>query len=448
MFLPFLFLQRNHFKEIIEVENLMPDINLNPNLRELSPSATLAINERSNKLLRQGQKIFKLGFGQSPFPVPPPVVEALKTNSHQKDYLPVKGLSELREAVANYFRRWHGIECTGDDVLIGPGSKELMFILQLVYDAELVLPIPSWVSYAPQAHILGRSTHWLPAHLENGWRLAPDTLERFCRQHPNRPRLLVLNYPNNPSGTSYQPEALEALAQVARRYRLVVLSDEIYGELHHTGKHVSMARFYPEATIISSGLSKWCGAGGWRLGTFIFPHALRKLLEAMAVVASETYTSTSAPIQYAAVRAFQGGEEIEQYLRQARRILQALGTHVAQQLREAGVAVAKPEGGFYLFPDFSAMRESPQNRGMTTSAQLCRRLLEETGVALLPGSAFGCQPGVLTARLAYVDFNGARALTGAGERPSFKALDRHFLKTYCSEVVVALERLCEWLYKK
>ncbi|MCI0698912.1 aminotransferase class I/II-fold pyridoxal phosphate-dependent enzyme [candidate division KSB1 bacterium] len=425
---------------------LIPDISLNPSLRELSPSATLAINERSNKLLRQGQKIFKLGFGQSPFPVPPPVVEALQTNAHQKDYLPVKGLAELREAVANYFRRWQGIECTGDDVLIGPGSKALMFILQLVYDAELALPIPSWVSYAPQAHILGRPTHWLPAHLENGWRLVPDALERFCRQDQNRPWLLVLNYPNNPSGASYQPEALEALAQVARRYRLVVLSDEIYGELHHTGQHVSMARFYPEGTIVSSGLSKWCGAGGWRLGTFVFPRALRGLLEAMAVVASETYTSTSTPIQYAAVRAFQGGEEIEQYLQQARRILQALGNHVAQQLREAGVAVSEPEGGFYLFPDFSAMRESLQTRGITTSPQLCQRLLEETGVALLPGSAFGCQPEILAARLAYVDFDGASALAGAEEILFSKALDKNFLNAYCGEIVTAIERLCEWIH--
>jgi aspartate aminotransferase len=432
----------------VQLNKTMPDITLNPNLRALSPSATLAINERSNKLRREGQKIFKLGFGQSPFPVPPPVIEALKTNAHQKDYLPVKGLVDLREAVANYFRRWQGLECAGDDVLIGPGSKELMFILQLVYDADLALPTPSWVSYAPQAQILGRPTHWLPTHLENGWCLAPDELEKFCRQQPNRSRLLVLNYPNNPSGASYQPKALAALAQVARRYRLIVLSDEIYGELHHAGEHVSMARYYPEGTIVSSGLSKWCGAGGWRLGAFIFPRDLRQLLEAVAVVASETYTSASTPIQYAAARAFQGGEEIERYLQQARRILQALGNHVAQRLREAGVAVAKPEGGFYLFPDCSAMRESLQTRGISTSPQLCQRLLEETGVALLSGSAFGCQPEVLTARLAYVDFDGARALSGAEEILFSKTLDRNFLKTYCGEVVTAIERVGEWIHGK
>ena len=117
-----------------------PTVNLNLNVRGLTPSATLAINERSAELLQQGREVLKLGLGQSPFPVPRVVVEALRENAHQKDYLPVRGLGTLREAVAAYHSRKHGIERTGDNVLVGPGSKELMFLVQLVYYGDLVIP--------------------------------------------------------------------------------------------------------------------------------------------------------------------------------------------------------------------------------------------------------------------------------------------------------------------
>jgi len=120
-----------------------PAVHLNLNVRGLAQSATLAINERSNQLLRQGRPVFKLGLGQSPFPVPESVVEELRTNAYQKDYLPVKGLRELRKAVADYYRRTQRLQRSGEDVLIGPGSKELMFLLQLVYYGDLVIPTPA-----------------------------------------------------------------------------------------------------------------------------------------------------------------------------------------------------------------------------------------------------------------------------------------------------------------
>ncbi len=422
-----------------------PEIHLNPNVRELTQSATLAINELSAKLRHEGRQVFRLGFGQSPFPVPQPVVEALRANAHQKDYLPVKGLHELRDAVADHYHRFQDIGCSGEDVLIGPGSKELMFILQLVYCGDLVIPTPSWVSYAPQAHVIGRRVCWLPTHLEDQWRLAPEELENLCRQDADRSRLLILNYPSNPTGGTYQAQRLEALAQVARRYGVVLLSDEIYGELHHEGQHVSIARSYPEGTIVSGGLSKWCGAGGWRLGTFIFPRSLRWLLDAMVAVASETFTSASAPIQYAAVRAYKRGTEIEQYLWQSRRILRDLGRYVARRLKERGARVSQPQGAFYLFPDFSPFREHLRNRGVTTSQDFCRRLLEETGVAVLPGSVFGRPPEELTVRMAYVDFHGTRALKAVEQLPRNRSLNENFLQQYCSNVVTAIDNLCKWL---
>ena len=431
---------------MIPAENKTLDVLLNRNVRGLKPSPTLAINERSNALRRAGRDIYKLGLGQSPFPVPPVVVEALKANAHQKDYLPVKGLTELREAVAGYHRRVHGIEREGDDVLIGPGSKELIFLLQLVFEASLALPSPSWVTYAPQAEMLGKSFYWLPTSAADAWRLQPETLDDLGRNHPEKTFFVLLNYPCNPTGQTYSADQLQALAAVARRYGMVILSDEIYGELDHDGAHVSMACYYPEGTIVTAGLSKWCGAGGWRLGTSLFPRSLHTVLDAMAAVASETFTAVSAPIQYGAVRAFEGGPAIDQYLHQSRRILDALGRHCARRLQQAGAAVDRPDGAFYLFPDLTPLAESLHARGLTSSEALCERLLDDTGVAMLPGTAFGRAPEELTVRLAYVNFDGEQALAAASDIPDTLPLSKDFLDAHCSRTVEGIARMGHWLH--
>jgi aspartate aminotransferase len=414
-------------------------------VRGLPKSPTIEINERCASIAQTGREVFRLGLGQSPFPVPMPVVEALRENAVRKEYLPTRGLLQLREAVAEYHRRRHGTGCSADDVLIGPGSKELMFLLQVVYYGDLLIPSPGWVSYAPQAQIVGRQVQFLHTSRERGWKLDPEELDKACAPDPGRPRILVLNYPSNPTGRTYSADEVKALAEVAEHYGVVVLSDEIYAELHHRGEHVSIERVYPHGTIVSSGLSKWCGAGGWRLGTFAFPEAMRWLLEAMEAVASETFTSTSAPIQYAAVKAFQGGLEIERYLWHARHILGALGRASAARLRASGADVDDPEGAFYLFPDFGADRTKLRSRGIRTSADLCQRLLDDTGVAILPGSVFGRDPGELTARIAYVDFDGAQALAAAETLGLETALGEEYLRRYCGRTLIAIDRICEWL---
>lgn len=426
-------------------KNRQPDVHLNLNVRGLAQSATLAINERSAQLQAAGRQVFRFGLGQSPFPVPEVVVEALQANSHQKDYLPVRGLPELRDAIAEYHRRRQQIDPVGEDVLVGPGSKELMFLLQLVYYGDLVIPTPSWVSYAPQAHIIGRQIRWLQTRRENDWRLTPDELETLCKDDPDRPRIVVLNYPANPTGSTYRLEELKKLARVARQYRVILLSDEIYGDLHFAGRHVSIARFYPEGTIVSNGLSKWCGAGGWRLGAFVFPRNLRWLLDAMAVVASETFTSTAAPIQYAAVRAFEGGMALESYLQGARRVLRIIGRSLTRKLQSIGVDVVEPKGAFYLFPDFSAFASKLEARGIRTSAELTNQLLDDTGVAILPGSEFGRPAEELTARLAFVDFHGEGALSAISEVPRTRDPNGSFLAAHCGRVLEGVDRLCDWL---
>ncbi|MBZ4642875.1 MAG: Aspartate transaminase [Deferribacteraceae bacterium] len=422
----------------------LSNINLNLNVRGLPVSATLDINEKSNRLLAEGKQIYKFGLGQSPFPVPQVVVNELRNNAHQKDYLPVRGFQPLRDAIASYLNKSHNLNFSGEDIIVGPGSKELMFIIQLVYYGDLLIPTPSWVSYAPQAEIIGRHVYWIKTSEDNKWLLTAEELDRFCKDDPTRPRLLILNYPNNPTGLTYTKDELKSIADVAKKYNLIILSDEIYGETHHDGNHYSIAKFYPEGTIISTGLSKWCGAGGWRLGTFAFPKNLRWLLDAMAVVASETFTSTSAPIQYAAVRAFQGGIEIERYLWNSRRILKALGNYMYEKFVETGISVDRPEGAFYMFPSFKNFRDKLLSKSIDTSAKMCTTILEETGVAILPGSAFGRPTDEFTARLAYVDFDGARAIASAEVMAKDKELDIEFLERNCEKVLIATEKICDW----
>lgn len=421
------------------------EVHLNLNVRGLPVSATLGINEQSDCLLAEGHKIYKLGLGQSPFPVPVSIVRELQNNAHQKDYLPVRGLPALRDAVAGYYRRTQDLAFLGENILIGPGSKELMFILQLVYYGDLVIPTPSWVSYAPQAHIVGRHVHWLQTLEENKWLLTPDELERHCQRDPSKPRIVILNYPNNPTGCTYSDQQLQKLAEVARKFHIIMLSDEIYGELNFSGTHRSIARYYPEGTIVASGLSKWAGAGGWRLGTFAFPAELKWLLDAMAVVASETFTATSAPIQYAAVKAFQGGVDLERYLYQSRRILKALSDWIWKRLEGAGVTVSRPDGAFYMFPDFEPLRSQLSVRGINNSEELCHQLLKDTGVAVLPGNCFGRPIEELTMRLAFVDFDGAKVLAAAEQIPAGQILDDDFLNQYCGKVLKAIQLICDWL---
>jgi aspartate aminotransferase len=427
--------------------NATKPVSLNLNVRGLEPSATLAINERCRALKQEGRDVCRLGLGQSPFPVPESVVQALRDSAAEKDYLPVKGLPSLREAVAEFHRREDLIDTQADGVLIGPGSKELMFLLQLTFYGEIMVTSPCWVSYVPQAHIVGRTVRVIPRSFAQGWKLSAAQLVETLETEADRfrPRLLVLNYPGNPTGQTYTPDELKEIADVARKFGLLILSDEIYGHLHHEGNHFSIARYYPEGTIVSSGLSKWCGAGGWRLGTFTFPPELDWLLDAMAAVASETYTSVSAPIQHAAVRAFSGGKDIDRYLALVRRILRTLGREVADLLSSVGANLQTPSGAFYLFADFSPLREKLAARGIHTGRQLTRRLLEETGVAILPGADFARDESELTARLAYVDFDGAAALAASAEIDVDEPLPADFTRTWCRSTVEGLERMANWL---
>lgn len=421
-------------------------VSLNINVRGLAQSATLGIKNRCRQLRDQGREVFDFGLGQSPFPVPRPVVEALREHAAEKDYLPVEGLPLLRRTVAEYHRTADGLPTTEQFVLVGPGSKELLFLLQVVFYGEVLLAPPCWVSYWPQARILGRRLSLIHSSFESGWKINASKLDESIRRtnDDRRPRLLILNYPSNPTGASYTADELRELAEVARRYHVIILSDEIYGRLNFADQHVSIARYFPEGTIVSSGLSKWCGAGGWRLGTFSFPESLRWLASAMATVASETFTSVSAPIQYAACRAFRYDGEIRTYVAHARRVFSAIADRIVPELRASGIRVASPDGGFYLFLDFSLLHEALSARGIRSGQALCELLLAETNVAVLPGSAFGRSRGDLTARLAFVDFDGAKALLASESLGLETSLPAKFLDDHCSHSLLGIRALSAW----
>ena len=397
---------------------------------KLKPSATLAINEESIRLKKSGKKIYMFGFGQSPFPIPESIVLALKISADKHTYLPMQGLEELRSAIANYLNKNNNNDFNKEDIVIGPGTKELMLLTQIIFKGEVLLPAPSWVSYQPQAFIANNKVHWIHTTSNSNWFPTARQLEDKIKNIKSKNLLLFINSPNNPSGTVCNN--LQEIAEVAKKYKLIILSDEIYSQLTFNGQYKSISNFYPEGTIVSTGLSKWCGAGGWRLGFFAIPNQLKDLKNSLKILCSESFTSVSAPIQYAAVEAYKGDHSA--YLNTVRKILSFAGNYVYENLKPNVINITKSEGGFYLFPEFT-------NAKFSSSSEMCKDILNKTGVVLLPGSDFGLSSKKMIARLSYTDFDGSNFLKNT---LSSKKLDKADLKKYAPNIVEGVSRLREW----
>jgi len=396
----------------------------------LKPSATLAINEESNRLKKSGNKVYKFGFGQSPFPIPESIILALKSNADKHTYLPMQGLEELRSAIASYLNKNNNNSFNKENIIIGPGTKELMLLTQIMFKGEVLLPAPSWVSYHPQAFIANNKVHWIQTTSHSNWFPTAEQIEKKVKSIGNKNLLLFINSPNNPSGTvcSY----LQEIAEVAKKYKLIILSDEIYSQLTFNNQYKSISNFYPEGTIVSTGLSKWCGAGGWRLGFFAIPDQLKDLKNSLKILCSESFTSVSAPIQYAAVEAYKGNHET--YLNGVKKILSFTANYVYENLKSNAINVAKPEGGFYIFPEFN-------NAKFGSSSEMCKDILNKTGVALLPGSDFGLESNKMLARLSFTDFNGANFLKNTS---GSKKLDNAVLQKNAPNIVEGISKIKNW----
>ena len=398
-------------------------------IKNLKPSSTLLINEVSNKMEKEGKKVFKFVFGQSPFRVPEDVVAELKNHAHQNSYLPMQGLKELRDSIAKYISAKKKIEYKSENIIVGPGSKELMFLLHVLFDGEIILPAPSWVSYGPQAIIGRNKVKWLECSRENNWFPTAAELEKLLKENKDQKYLLILNSPNNPSGQICKN--LDELAALSKKYNLYFLSDEIYSELSFEDNYQSISSYAPDKTIISTGLSKWCGAGGWRLGYFIIPDSLSNITNQLKVLASETFSSVSAPIQYAAIVAHENNHD--EYINKSKNILKAVGNYVYENLKSNKVLINKQQGGFYLMPEFVGKK-------FNSSKEMCKDILEKTGVALLPGSDFGFNESKLLARLSFTDFDGNEFM----KKTQNGNIDKEAIKKFAPKIVDGVNKLKIW----
>ena len=400
------------------------------NLTNLKPSATLAINEKSKVLTSKGKKVYRFGFGQSPFPVPEKIVSTLRKNANKKAYLPMQGLPELREAVSRYLSKKTGSSFSKENIIITPGSKEGMFLMHMAFNGDVILPAPSWVSYAPQAQIASNRVHWIQTSADNNWFPTAEELEKKIKSIKNKNIILILNSPNNPSGTTC--DNLKELSKIAKKYKIIILSDEIYTDLKFDKKYESISKYYPDGTCITGGLSKWCGAGGWRLGFFAAPKKLNVLMDRLKVLASETFSTVNSPVQYAAVEAYNG--DYGDFKLKTTNILNRVGMYVYEKLRSNKVLINPPQGGFYLMPEFI-------NKKYKTSSDMCAAILKETGVALLPGSAFGFKPNKMLARLSFTDFDGNNFLKNVSSSKNISEFD---VEKFAPNVAAGTKILSNW----
>lgn len=405
-------------------------------LRVSKHSQTLLINQASLTKVANNETVYKFGFGQSPFPVQNQIAKALADASHRKEYMSVQGDLSLRKAIVDFHQQTEGKNWQPENIIVGAGSKILLFCVMAAFEqAELLLPSPSWVSYEPQGKLAGHKVTWLSTNFEDKWHLTPKQLDDYCnnRADPNLPIIMVFNYPSNPTGQTYTKNELAALTVVMRKHNIIVIADEIYSLLTFENNFASLDEYYPEGCIVSSGLSKWCGAGGWRLGFMHIPPQLKNLFSTVIGVASETYSCAPAPIQVAAVTAYKNNDLTSEYINNQKVLLNQISQYCSAALQKIGVKVHAARGGFYLFPDFVHFTEKLNKRGITTSEQFTLALMEETGVALLPGSAFGMPSTSLTTRLAFVDFDGSQIFDKQNTDYTF------------DKVKAGIEVLCTWL---
>lgn len=414
-----------------------------PQMRDVAPSPTLAMNERVRRLRSEGRDVYQFGFGESRFPPHPRLLAALREHAADTSYPPVAGFPELREAIAAFYRREFGIDARPDRVIVGPGSKSLIYALLHVLDGDLLLHRPAWVSYAPYAQMLGKQVVWLDTRIEDEYCLTADTLAAGiarARDEGHDPRILLINSPGNPTGVTY-PEALVAdLAERAREYGLTVISDEIYAmQAYPHRPHVSIARYYPEGTAVTGGVSKQLSLGGWRFGCAVLPptEAGGAMMRPLTAVAGNIWSSPAAPVQHAATVAYGDDADVRTYVQTCSEVHRLVTEALYEQLWQADVPCPRPSGAYYLYPSFDPWKDVLQeHHGVTTSDELAALLLEESGIASLPGTVFGSRPADLFLRLATSYLYAENETQAAATLDAYRKLgaSEEFLQTACPAV--------------
>ncbi|MGW6200037.1 pyridoxal phosphate-dependent aminotransferase [Kribbella sp. NPDC055110] len=346
----------------------------------LGTESAFEVLAKAKALEAQGREIVHLEIGEPDFDTPPHVIAAAQQalDKGYTHYVPAPGIPELRTAVADFLDRTGRLRTTPDRVLITPGAKPIMFftILALCEEGDEVLyPDPGFPMYASIASFAGATPVPVPLREENGFVIDPEELRSLVT---DRTKLLILNSPHNPCGSASTPEQLEAIAEIAIEHDLVVLSDEVYWALRYDGEHHSVLDLDGMAsrTVLLDGWSKTFAMTGWRLGFGVFPEPL---VEPVTRLMINSVSCTSAFSQHAAIAALEGPwDAVDQMLdafRERREVI------VSGLNAVPGVSCVEPGGAFYAFPNISELGVS--------AATLSDRLLDEAGVACLPGTSFG-----------------------------------------------------------
>ena len=349
-------------------------------MERLGTESAFEVLAKAKALEASGREVVHLEIGEPDFDTPEHVIAAAQQALDKgfTHYVPAPGIPELRTAVTEFLERTGRMTTTPDRVLITPGAKPIMFftIMALCEEGDEVLyPDPGFPMYASIAAFAGAKPVPVPLREENGFVIDPDELRSLVT---DRTKLLILNSPHNPCGSASTPEQLRAIAEIAIENDLVVLSDEVYWALRYDGDHHSVLDLdgMAERTILLDGWSKTFAMTGWRLGFGVFP---QPLVEPVTRLLINSVSCTSAFSQYAAIAALEGPwDDVDRMLAAFRERREVI---VSGLNAVPGVSCVEPGGAFYAFPNISELGLS--------AATLADRLLDEAGVACLPGTSFG-----------------------------------------------------------
>lgn len=363
---------------------------LSERLNRLSPSATLAMSQKSGELKAQGIDIINLSVGEPDFNTPDHIKEAAKKaiDDNYSRYSPVTGYPALRQAIVDKLKRENGLDYTPAQIVCSNGAKQSVCntVMALVnVGDEVIIPAPYWVSY-PQMVLLAEGTPVIvEAGIEQDFKITPAQLEAAITP---RTRLLILCSPSNPTGAVYSAAELEALAEVLRRHeRVIVVSDEIYEHINYIGQHASIAACpgMKERTVVVNGVSKAYAMTGWRIGFTASPEWIAKACSKL----QGQYTSGPCSVsQMAATAAFAGDQTCVEEMRKAFERRKDLIVRLAKEV--PGFEVNEPHGAFYLFPKCSYyFGKADGDRVIKNSTDFAMFLLEVAHVATVGGDAFG-----------------------------------------------------------
>ena len=358
-----------------------------------NPKVGLMVAEQRKKCVSGGctGEFYGLGLGQSPFHVPPVLSKALADSAKMGHYSAAEGILELRETIAGFNKRYFDLNATPSQIVIGPGTKDIINTLFGIIKGNVIIPSPSWIGYSPQIHLLNKHFHTYFLKPQNNYKIQADEFEEFISKLHDKQRTLVLNNPYNSTGALYTKRELERLADVCRNHHVLVLSDEIYAlDTYDFSQFTSMGRICPEGTFVTNGLSKDRSAGGYKLGSCVLPTtSSEKLAPDYKKVAATVYINVSTPIQHAAIRVYEPNKDIEDYVSTTRQIHKIMGTYLSQKWDKVeGITTTKPQDAFYFFADFNPLQESLRRKGADTSNKPAESLLScPFHIAIVTGDA-------------------------------------------------------------